>query len=750
MDIRALVKRIASPGPVITVSAIILLVLCLVIVNSLEDDSSGQLQILMTLVGAVGITLLVFFIAVNCYALYRQVKRGEAGSKLSSKFVLVFLALTIIPFSLVYFFSIQFLNRGVDSWFDVRIEQAIEDAFLLGQSSLEAINQEFVNDLEDYAANLPINAGRLETLRALEEIRLLEDYVELSLYTVDGRIIAFSSGDAEQLLPSTPVDEVFSEIAINQTYTSLEPLSNTTQQLRIVAPVAAPGLGQSLYALQAIKLLPLRYGILASNVEKAYRQYDQMVFARGPLKFSLILTLTIISLISFLFSILAALYLSRRLAAPIGDLAAGTAKIADGDYKTTLPVTSNDELGDLVASFNDMSQRIQKARNDVEQSRQLAEDQRSYLETILRNLSSGVFTFDPNNKLILSNSIANDIIGLNAENDTGMSIEQFCQQNSNHQLFFEAIQEGINSGKANWQREVNLLGAHGRQMIIMQGTELILGGEEDAHHIVVFDDVTDLIQAQRDAAWGEVARRLAHEIKNPLTPIQLSAERIQNKFVQQLPDESQEALSRSARTIVQQVESMKDMVNAFASYAQPVRAKLEKLDINDLIEDVMDLHASTVSHINVKLDLDGTLPMIKANKGALRQVLNNLVINAGHALQELKASSEVGTEELAITLSSSRAQNIEGDYIDLQVIDNGIGIPETVRDRLFDPYVSTKAKGSGLGLAIVRRIVEEHGGSVWSEPANPGTKMIVRLPINVDATFHGVEAQNDLQSAEKS
>lgn len=744
MNLRDLIKRVSSPGPVIAVSAVILMVLCLVIISSLDEDSSGQLQIWMTLVGAIGISLLLFFIVANCYGLYRQVKRGDAGSKLSSKFVLVFLLLTLIPFSLVYFFSIQFLNRGVDSWYDVRIEQAIEDAFLLGQSSLDAINQEFANDVENYAKSLPINSGRLEILRFLEEIRQLEDYSELSLYTVDGRIIAFSSSDSEQILPNTPVDEVFSDMAISQTYTSLEPLSSTSQQLRIVAPVETPGLGQTVYALQAIKLLPLRYGILASNVEKAYRQYDQMQFARGPLKFSLILTLTIISLISLLFSILAALYLSRRLAAPIGDLAAGTAKIAEGDYKTTLPVSSNDELGDLVASFNEMSQRIQKARNDVEQSRQLAVDQRSYLETILRNLSSGVFTFDPDNILILGNSVANDILGMQLESDAGISLRGLCEQDLNHQLFFEAIEEGINSGKTNWQKEVNLLGAHGRQMIIMQGTELTLGGAAAEHHIVVFDDVTDLIQAQRDAAWGEVARRLAHEIKNPLTPIQLSAERIQNKFVQQLPEESQEGLNRTARTIVQQVESMKDMVNAFASYAQPVRAKLEMLNLNELLEGVMDLHASTFVDIKTSLQLDQTLPLIKANRGALRQVLNNLLINAGHALRDAQQSDQI--DEACLTLCSKRADNIEGEYVDFEVVDNGLGIPEGVRERLFEPYVSTKAKGSGLGLAIVRRIVEEHGGSVWSEPAQPGTRMIVRLPVNVDATFRGVDVQNALQS----
>jgi nitrogen fixation/metabolism regulation signal transduction histidine kinase len=265
---------------------------------------------------------------------------------------------------------------------------------------------------------------------------------------------------------------------------------------------------------------------------------------------------------------------------------------------------------------------------------------------------------------------------------------------------------------------------------------------ENDNYVVVFDDVTNLIQAQRDAAWGEVARRLAHEIKNPLTPIQLSAERIKNKFADHVDDDLRETLDRSTRTIVQQVESMKEMVNAFSSYAQPVRATLKTMNANHLLRDVVELHTSSLSGIDIQLKLDPALPEIKANSSALRQVLNNLIINACHALEEVKQGK--------LEICSAITDPAIGNYIDIVVADNGVGIPADIRGSLFDPYVSSKAKGSGLGLAIVKRIVEEHSGSVWvSDSELGGTAMHLRLPINAMQTYRGNRRQNTLHSAAK-
>ncbi len=751
MAIRSIVKAISSPLPVISVCTGLLFALSYLIVKSLSDDASGELQFWITIVGGLGVAMLVFFLISNGYALFAQYRRNEIGSILTAKMVVIFFFLTVIPFSLIYFFSIQFLNKGVDSWFDVRIEQTVKDSLLLSQSALEGIKEEVITDVESVANNIRQNRNQSanELLTIIKELREIHDFTELSLYTDEGRVLAFSSIDQANILPNTPSDEVFSELRLNQTYTLLEPISATMQQFRVVAPIAGNQLGSEFFGVQAIKVLPLRYATLASSVETASNQYAQMVFARGPLKFSLIVTLSLISLASLLFSILTAVYLSRRLVAPISNLASGTQKIAEGDYGSHLPVTSSDELGILTKSFNNMSSKISEAQQIALASKTETEQQKGYLEAVLTNLSSGVFTFDKNQQLQICNSAASDILGLEQGSLLEKSADELCKEDHHAKQFFELINAGIKSKQHNWQDEITLLGAHGRQMLIVRGTVLQLNNDlimadGDAikpleNHVVVFDDITNLIQAQRDAAWGEVARRLAHEIKNPLTPIQLSAERIKLKLHDHVDGQLQETLDRSTRTIVQQVESMKEMVNAFSSYAQPVRAKLAPLNLNQLTRDVIELHASNLHHIELVLELDSNLPDIKANASALRQVLNNLLINASHALED--------THSPKITIRTQVAAKVTGEYVDLVVEDNGSGIPPDIRESLFDPYVSSKARGSGLGLAIVKRIVEEHSGSVWTRSeGSGGTAMHLRLPINAMQTYRGNRRQNSLHS----
>lgn len=755
MGFRELIKKAAGPIPVISVCTLLLVTLSYLIMQSLSEQAPGQLQYWITAIGGIGIAVLLFFLLVNTYSLYRQYTRNEIGSILTAKMVSIFLLLTIIPFSLIYYFSIQFLNKGVDSWFDVRVEQTVQDARFLGEAWLKAVQHDITTDVENFANSLAsdIATGQLnQVLDVMDEVLELEDYIELSIHTDDGRILAFSHIDRDRMIPDSPSPEVFIELRIPQTYTSLEPLNERTQQFRVVAPINLQRPNTNLYALQAIKLMPLNYANLASSVESALTQYDQMVFSRGPLRFSLIVTLSLISLASLLFAVLTAVYLTRRLVAPISNLAAGTQKIAEGNYGDRLPVTSADELGILTNSFNNMSSKIAEAQQTAMVSQLETERQKGYLEAVLTNLSSGVFSFDDDQILQVCNSAATEILNLNGSPVIGMSTEQLSATHPNLSKFIQCIERGLSSGQAHWQDEVTILGTHGRQILIMRGTQIdsdvgIETAENGSNNtVVVFDDVTNLIQAQRDAAWGEVARRLAHEIKNPLTPIQLSAERIHNKFADQVDPDLRDTLERSTRTIVQQVESMKDMVNAFSSYAQPVRATLKPLDINRLIKDVVELHTSSLANVELRLELDELLPQIKANAGALRQVLNNLIINASHALEN--------QPQAILQISSTAAPEVSGHYIDIVVTDNGSGVPEDIRDSLFDPYVSSKAKGSGLGLAIVKRIVEEHSGSVWSSESplqndngHGGTAMHVRLPINAQQTYRGNRGQNPLQSS---
>jgi len=517
MVTRNLIRKLISPIPVISVSTVLLFTLSFLIVKSLSEDDAGQLQFWITIIGGIGIAILVFFLITNCYLLFRQYRRNEIGSKLTSKLVVIFFFLTVVPFSLIYFFAIQFLNKGVDNWFDVRVEQTVKDSILLSKTALEGIKEEITDDVENYAKSLSqhlppqnINPNPGELLKRLDEIRKLEGYVELSLFASNGRILAFSRADSANMLPDTPQDTVFNELRLHQTYTLIEPISENIQQFRIVVPIGIKQSGFPFVGLQAIKTLPLRYATLASSVEKANSQYSQMEFARGPLKFSLIVTLSLISLASLLFSILTAVYLSRRLVSPISQLASGTQKIAEGDYGTELNVNTNDELGILTSSFNNMSRKINEAQQTALVSQQETEQQKGYLEAVLTNLSSGVFSFNQHQRLQICNSAAADILNLEIDNTYGKTALELAKQNPQARQFFKVVDAGIQSGQPNWQDEITLLGEHGRQMIIVRGSllhktsenEILSSKNNDHYHdnyVVVFDDVTNLIQAQRDA-----------------------------------------------------------------------------------------------------------------------------------------------------------------------------------------------------------------------------------------------------------
>ena len=336
----------------------------------------------------------------------------------------------------------------------------------------------------------------------------------------------------------------------------------------------------------------------------------------------------------------------------------------------------------------------------------------------MAHLSSGVLSFDADLNLLTQNTTASQILGITFAEGEDHSVGAIKKEYPRFESLFAVIEDSMNKRLDEWQHPVTLFGTRGRQVLIVRGTKL--PGKRGGY-VMVFDDVTDLIQAQRDAAWGEVARRLAHEIKNPLTPIQLSVERIRQKYSKKLSTEDYETLERATRTIAQQVESMKNMVNAFSNYAQPVQMKLRPVRLNQLVQDVAELHRRADSPIKVIFDLDEDLPELMADSDRLRQVLNNLLINAKDALTQ--------TLRPEIRISTLSVRERDGAHIRLTIADNGPGVPKDIMERLFEPYVSTKDKGTGLGLAIVKRIVEEHGGALWAENrGDGGTCVTIQLP----------------------
>ncbi len=719
MTVAHLLKAVSRPLVLLGIATLLVIFLSYQIANSFQSNISGQEHYWIIVATVVGIIILLLLVVINFAVLFRQYRRGEIGSKLSLRLISVFLLLNLLPLFMVYFFAVQFLNKGIDSWFDVRVEQAIDDAVLLGETSLEAIKQDMIKEMSQHTDSISNVFSSAELARRLNEIAEKFDYSEITLLSNNGQILISSFNTDNSLLKNAPNFVALAQIRNGNTFAEIESVSEFSQQLKVITPVFSSNIGIPPRALQAVKPLPLRYAKLAQTVESAKKQYTQMQFAREPLRLSLILTLTLISLASLLLSNLASFYISRRIAKPLSVLASGTKEVAAGNLDTQLPVPSNDEIGILVSSFNDMTQQLSHARQLAHQSQSETEAQREYLETVLANLSSGVISINEELRLESCNPRASKILNIDLNNDIDSEIADLRYKYENLTPFFEAIYHAASKSMPNWQDERTVMGNKGKQFLIIQGTQL---PHQQKSTVVVFDDVTNLIQAQKEAAWGEVARRLAHEIKNPLTPIQLSAERIKTKFFNQVDEKDQAILEKTTRTIVQQVEALKNMVSAFSDYAQAINVEQKPVNINLLLEDIAELHHGTLNNCQMTLDLDKKLPEIQSDADALRQVFNNLVLNAMQSMEDQKHS--------ALTIISERHQEPSGDFITIKIIDLGPGIKPELRETLFDPYVSSKKKGSGLGLAIVKRITENLGGIVWAEENSPnGTQFIVRLPV---------------------
>jgi len=721
MENRPLIRILFGPVSAVLLSLLLLATLYMLVSSVQHAEATGETYSALLAVTLLCVLALCVLIAGNLWRLRRQWRAKVLGSRLTLRLVGVFALLVVVPMSVLYYFAFQFLNKGIDSWFDVKVEQAVDNALLLGQTTLDVIKREGLEEVRKAASRLAA-ADNLEVVQILNELRQRGAYQELTLYSESGRIIASSSQEAQSLILDAPDETILSQVLAGGEYVSLEPIADGGQQLRAAVTVPSRAVGEPARMLQAVKLVPLRYARLAESVERASAQYKQMVFSRGPLKFSLILSLTLVTLVAMLLAAWVAIFISRRMAAPLRDLAEGTQAVAEGNYRKELPVTSGDEFGVLVKSFNDMTRRINRAQSTARRAQREAEQQRAYLETILGHLSSGVLAFDRKQKLLTHNQTAAGILGVDLQEVEGRSLTELQAQHPQFEPLFAPIAGAMAQGMSEWQSEVAVFGAHGRQVLIVRGTLLPRQGNQAGGYVIVFDDVTDLIRAQRDAAWGEVARRLAHEIKNPLTPIQLSAERIRHKYLNKLQGDDRATLDRATRTIAAQVESMKSMVNAFSSYAQPVSMQLRNVNLNQLILDMVELHKSDKRPVQVSFDLDEDLPILKADDGRMRQVLNNLLINATDALAQ--------QTQPQIHITTRNFTDREQSFVELSVEDNGTGVPNDMLERLFEPYVTTKERGTGLGLAIVKRIIEEHGGTIWVSNLEPvGARVTARLPV---------------------
>ena len=688
--------------------------------NSVEFD---QLANAILLVNIAGLFVLFLLLVGNLGRLIRDYRAHVPGSKLKARMVSMFVGLAVVPLLVVFYFSMQFINRGIDTWFNVDVEEGLDDALELSRAAFDMQMRGHLNATAAVASRLRETSGA-QMVYQLSRLRTEINAREVTVFGRNSQIIATSSdADAVNNLPRPPGDEIIMQVRQNRPYVSLAPLDRGTYEIRTAVPLMAEQRPEIIGLVRATFPVSERIGRMADNVDTSYTEYKRLLYLREPLKRAFSLTLTIVLMISLLASIYGALILSRRLVAPIQNLVAGTRAVAKGDFNTRLPTPSRDEIGFLISSFNDMTERLSAARRQASQSQAQVEAERESLAIILARLSTGVVSLESDLRVRTANQAAGAILDVDLGSRIGEPLEEVAKGQPLLQQLFDVARLHHSRGDNEWREQIVLRGDVGRRILTCACTTLPGDDDHEPGFVIVFDDITSLLQAQRDAAWGEVARRLAHEIKNPLTPIQLSAERMRRKYLDQLPSEDSQILDRATHTIVQQVEAMKEMVNAFSEYARAPDIDISRFSIDKLAHEVVDLYRAQEQRVRINLEADAGLPLIEADVGRMRQILHNLLRNAIEALE----LSDDGRIDLVVRAIDHRGVPM----IEIVVEDNGPGFQTGTLTQVFDPYVTTKPKGTGLGLAIVKKLVEEHAGTIDADNRSVGGASIrIRLPVD--------------------
>ncbi len=679
-------------------------------------------------INVAGLLVLLILIGGRLTQLVRDWRRRVVGSRLEARMVWMSATLVMVPLLLVFYFSVVFLNRGIDSWFHVEIREGLQDALSLSRAALDLRMREHLERTQKIASELAYADDPVSTLG---ELRRDNEALDLTLFGGNSRIIATSSDRFGEITSARASDEMLMQVRQGRAYVTLEPLAGGGYIVRaaVQVPRAIPDTEARMVA--ATYPIDRRLGELADTVESAYQRYGEKARLREPLKDSFTLTLTLVLLLSLFASLYGAFWAARRLVRPIQDLVAGTRAVAKGDFDLRLPLTSHDEMGILVHSFNDMTKRLARAREETGRVQQAVEAERANLAVILARLSTGVISLSPERTIRTVNHAAGAILGTDIEACIDKPFIDASKSSSLFEQFGAACVAHLDEGHTEWREQLVLQAQSSRRVLMCACTTLTGDDPISGSSVIVFDDITTLLQAQRDAAWGEVARRLAHEIKNPLTPIQLSAERLRHKLLGSMNEADAQVLDRATHTIVQQVESMKEMVNAFSEYARAPSIDLARFDLNQLIGEVVELYRSADIARRPVLTLDPTLGSIEADRGRLRQIIHNLLANSIEALE--------GSGDPQIRIVTRRIDRAGLAFAEVSVEDNGPGFRPDVVGQVFDPYVTTKPKGTGLGLAIVKKIVEEHGGKIEAENVRGGgARVRIELPLETtDRPFGG-------------
>jgi nitrogen fixation/metabolism regulation signal transduction histidine kinase len=681
----------------------------------------------------IAVIVLAWLLARKLWQLIRDYRQHVPGSRLTMRTVGIFGALVAVPLCVVYLFSLDFLNRGIDSWFQINVKQGLSDALTLSRSALTLRTREQFQETERLARAIA-DAPGTRLVELLDQARKTLDVSDIVLYGNSGRPLAVASSAQQLSLPTAPPRDVLLQLSIGGSYMLLEPQAGG--RFRIVTAANVPTVVSNL----SRRFLVVNYEVpdelaqRATAVQNAYSNYGELTQQRQDLMLVLKWVLSLVLLLTLLAAIYGAIFSAQTLTRPVQDLIAGTRAVGKGDFDTRLTLSSRDEMGFLVHSFNDMTKRLRRASEEAETSKHAIESERARLSIILSRLSSGVIVVDETLHLLDANEAAGNILGWGTGKSQSADLGELAQGNPLLTQFVTELALRFERGRFEWREQLELPGDTVARVLLWACTRLP-GESADSGLVLVFEDITTLLEAQRSAAWGEVARRLAHEIRNPLTPIQLSAERLHRKLRAELSSESAQLLDRATSTIVQQVDAMQQMVNAFSDYARAPELRRARFSLNQLVVEVAELYRLQNLQAEIKLALEPRLTEVEADRGRLRQLLANLISNALHAV------SNVDTGLVEISTGFAAHGPRQGTDVVLEVSDNGAGFAADVIQKAFEPYVTNKVRGTGLGLAIVKRIVEEHAGHVEAvNRPQGGATVRVRLPIMAD---RGAESRRE-------
>ncbi|OZI42744.1 sensor histidine kinase [Bordetella genomosp. 5] len=686
---------------------------------------------LLVLNGIFALALFVWVVALSV-RLVRQIRRRQFGARLTARFALAFAVIGVLPGTMIYTLSVQFMSRSIESWFNVRVDSALESGLNLGRAALDSQ----LADLDARARAMAVelnNMSDLEIPASLTRLRENNGVQEALVFTGTGRPVGFSTNKYGQLLPPVVPPEVLNQLRLARGYSAAEaddpaiPGSEGGLHLRVVIPLSAPvrfdaPLGMSVEPrwLQLVQNVPEQIAHNANRVQQGFRDYQELALSRLGLRKLYGITLTLALLLATFAAIAVALSLSKRLVRPLLSLAAGTQAVSVGDFRPLPEPPGRDEVGQLTRSFNAMTRQLDEARQMVESNRRQLERSNVYLESVLANLSSGVIAFDEGFRVTTVNQGAQAILQADLRSVIGRPLETADGMLELAHIIRQAFANhaAVGSERLHWQQQFEIAPTQepngSTVTLLARGTHLKVDGRGNGY-LVVFDDITEVISANRTMAWGEVARRLAHEIKNPLTPIQLSAERLAMKLADRLEPADAQMLTRATNTIVNQVGSLKQMVDDFREYARTPPAVMQPIDFNGLVADVLALYGwdpegKSAAAFQLDVELGADVPLIEGDPTQLRQVIHNLLANARDAVAEQgrEGRVRVGTQAMRV----AQVDGSEQCTVRFTVADTGPGFAPQVMQRAFEPYVTTKAHGTGLGLAIVRKIVEEHGGRI--------------------------------------